>query len=320
MTKARKKIPSKVGTEILFHSDRTCCICRDQSKKVQIHHIDGDPSNNHPNNLAAVCIDHHDEIHKKGGVTKGFSPLLVKRYKLDWEQAVRSQRIQQHNPLKTPLGIEKALFQFEIRKTAYEILALNDTDTNGIEQRLDFLYNIHLLEGLLEEENTPYKYTEQILNDLDLIVVLIALGSENKACLIANKIYEFFWHFVGPERVQIEEKGIDNLRQSIETLGTIGRFSGEFSKSLKVIESVSTAFDNIWNILIWYDLESEALLVLNQVDKILEACKTMYEDEEPLTLGIKQVTKLCKRLKRITGKEQPEWKSALARLKKKQND
>ncbi|NQE44454.1 hypothetical protein C5S31_00345, partial [ANME-1 cluster archaeon GoMg2] len=64
MTKYRKKIPQKIEAEILFHNDRTCCICKDSNKGVQIHHIDGDPGNNIPSNLAVVCTDCHDKIHK----------------------------------------------------------------------------------------------------------------------------------------------------------------------------------------------------------------------------------------------------------------
>ena len=57
MTKKRIKIPPKTEAEILFINDRTCCICRDKSKGVQIHHIDGDPSNNATENLAVVCTE-----------------------------------------------------------------------------------------------------------------------------------------------------------------------------------------------------------------------------------------------------------------------
>jgi len=306
MAKYRKKVPHDIEAEILFINDRTCCVCRDPMKGVQIHHIDGNPNNNNLSNLAVVCTNHHDEIHKSGGITKGISPTLLKKYKRNWELTVRTRRTHKYGPLKSSLGIEKTLFKFEIRKTAYEMVALKDSDIDGINQRLDFLHTLYLLEG----------YTDQILRDLDHVIVMPALSDENKACLIANKIYEFFYHLVGPERVKIKKKDIGNLELAIKMIGKIGHFSAEFNKNFKVIKSVSMAFENIWDILIWYDLESHALTVLNQLDEISRACETVFEDEEPLTSGINELFKLRKKLKTITTEEQPEWKKVLAKLNK----
>jgi hypothetical protein len=150
MAKDRKKIPRKIEAEILFRNDRTCCICRDSKKGVQIHHIDENPDNNIPSNLAVVCTDDHNKIHKWGGITKGISPILLKRYKLDWESTIRERRTQQLDPLKSSIGIEKILFEFEIRKAAYEIVASGDNNISEINQRLDFLDTLHMLEGYTE--------------------------------------------------------------------------------------------------------------------------------------------------------------------------
>lgn len=305
MAKHRQRIPQDVEAEILFANDRTCCICRDSTKGIQIHHMDRNPNNNDLDNLAVVCTDHHDEIHKAGGITKGISATLLKRYKRNWELSVRRRRTQQHGPLKSSLGIEKTLFEFEIRKTAYEIVALKDNDTEGIRQRLDFLHTLYLMEG----------YTEQILRDLDHVVVMPALSDQNKASLIADKVHEFFYHLVGPDEVTIKKKDISNLELAIEIIGTIGHFSGEFNKSRKVIKSVSKAFGDLWNIFIWYDLESHALKLLGQIDETSRACGTVYEeDEEPLTSGMDELSKLRAELRTITIEERPKWKKVLHRL------
>ena len=169
MTKYRKNIPQKIEAEVLFLNDRTCCICKDSNKGVQIHHIDGDPGNNIPSNLAVVCTDHHDEIHKRGGITKGISPTLLKKYKLEWESTVRRQHTQQLDPLKSSTGVEKVLFEFEIRKAAYEIVAFGDNDISEINQRLNFLDTLHTLED----------YTEQILRALNHIDLMV-WADENK--------------------------------------------------------------------------------------------------------------------------------------------
>ena len=65
-----------------------------------------------------------------------------------------------------------------------------------------------------------------------------------------------------------------------------------------------------------HNLESHALIVMDQLDEISKDCKTVYEDEEPLTLGINELSKFRKKLKTITVTvgEQPEWKRVLIRL------
>ena len=42
--KQRIPIPIELSDEVLKLSDRTCCVCREKGKDVQIHHID----ENHP--------------------------------------------------------------------------------------------------------------------------------------------------------------------------------------------------------------------------------------------------------------------------------
>lgn len=304
MTKYRKKIPQSIEAEVLFLNDRTCCICKDSNKGVQIHHIDGDQGNNIPSNLAVVCTDHHDEIHKRGGITKGISPTLLKKYKLEWESTLRRQHTQQLNPLKSSTGIEKILFEFEIRKAVYEIAALGDDNINKISQRLDFLHTVYMLEG----------YTEQILRAFNHIAIMV-WSNENKSCLILDKIHEFFYNLMGPKKeVTIKEQDIINLELAIKTIGTVGRFSADFNKSVKIIKSVYGAFANLWDTLLWCNLESPAILIMDQLDEISRACKTVYEDEEPLTLGLNELSKFRKELKTITVEEQPEWKKVLIRL------
>lgn len=307
MAKRRKKIRSEIETEILFNSDKTCCICKDPNKGGQIHHIDEDPGNNDPSNLIVVCTHHHDEIHKKSTITKGFSPNLLRKYKRIWEQTVREKRPQGHDPLRSPSGIEKTLFEFEIRRVAYEIVALSDDDIDEINQRLDFLHTIYLLEDL-------HEYTKQILDNLSQIAIVTGLKGGNKCCLIVDKTYDFFLHLPGREEFEIPKEDIDNLATAIRIIGIIGQFSAEFGRDTEVVKSVTRAFGSIWDILIWYDLGSHALFILDEIDEILEGCEYVYEDEEPLVSGIKEISKLHKKLKEVTIAERPDWGEVIEKL------
>ena len=88
----RTPIPEEVAAAVLFRQDRTCCVCEERGKRVQIHHIDGDPSNNEPRNLAALCFDCHDETQIKGGFGRTLNPSQVSLYRDEWEARVRQIR------------------------------------------------------------------------------------------------------------------------------------------------------------------------------------------------------------------------------------
>ncbi len=62
---ARRPIPLAILTDILVSSRRRCAICfglnRDTSlKSGQVAHLDHDASNNAAQNLAFLCLEHHD--------------------------------------------------------------------------------------------------------------------------------------------------------------------------------------------------------------------------------------------------------------------
>src|SRR5262249_16956080 len=90
--KDRIPVPQDVATPLMFRSDRTCCVCRERGKPVQIHHIDEDPSNNDPDNLAVLCVHCHDETQIKGGFGRKLDAAQVRYYRDEWHRRVEVQR------------------------------------------------------------------------------------------------------------------------------------------------------------------------------------------------------------------------------------
>lgn len=89
MNKQRTKIPDELAAQALFLSDRTCCVCRDPARKVEIHHIDNDPSNNQIGNLAVICKDCHSDAHTNQAFARNLTPLLILKYRDSWLEIVR---------------------------------------------------------------------------------------------------------------------------------------------------------------------------------------------------------------------------------------
>ena len=96
---------------ILFEADRTCCICKDSSKHVQIHHIDGNPNNNEDDNLVVLCLDHHHETTVSGGIGRGLSPGQIRKYRDDWLEKMRARRKNASTNHLIDDGMHKALLE-----------------------------------------------------------------------------------------------------------------------------------------------------------------------------------------------------------------
>ena len=69
---------------VLFESDRTCCICRDRSRPVKIHHIDANHSNNERSNLAVLCDPCHTLAHTNIPFSRNLTPDQVRMYDESW--------------------------------------------------------------------------------------------------------------------------------------------------------------------------------------------------------------------------------------------
>jgi hypothetical protein len=94
--KKRKHVRS-VETEVLKGSGRRCCLCfglyRDLGvKSGQIAHLDQNPANNRVDNLAFLCLEHHDQYDTPTSQSKGWTILEVKSYRAELHKAVEAFR------------------------------------------------------------------------------------------------------------------------------------------------------------------------------------------------------------------------------------
>lgn len=117
IAKARKPIAQDIAAEVMFASDRTCCVCRSAGKPVQIHHIDENPANNIEENLAVLCLECHDDTQLIGGFGRKLNAPLVSKYKTEWCASVARRRQQHENLL--------------IEKTAKSSIGKEDSKIKG---------------------------------------------------------------------------------------------------------------------------------------------------------------------------------------------
>ena len=90
----RTQVPDDVSAEVMYQHDRICCVCNEPGKAVQIHHIDEDPSNHDQDNLAVLCLQHHEDTHVKGGFSRKLRATDVRKHRDEWIRRVRDRRSQ----------------------------------------------------------------------------------------------------------------------------------------------------------------------------------------------------------------------------------
>ncbi|WP_417367335.1 HNH endonuclease signature motif containing protein [Flavobacterium beibuense] len=93
MSKERTAVPQNISAELLYMSNRTCCVCNMPGKAVQIHHIDENPANNDIQNLSVLCFDCHNDTMIKGGFGRKLDKYQVIKFRDTWHQRVKSRRV-----------------------------------------------------------------------------------------------------------------------------------------------------------------------------------------------------------------------------------
>lgn len=87
----RTPIPSATLLKLLFNNKLTCCICRNPSLPIVVHHVEPwATSRSHAaGNLVVLCPNHHAEAHTKNELTLTLTPTRLRDTKQRWEVQVK---------------------------------------------------------------------------------------------------------------------------------------------------------------------------------------------------------------------------------------
>ncbi len=87
MAKLRPAVPDTLRNQLLVANRRCCCVCH-QQLALQFHHIDENPANNNPTNLAVLCVACHSRVSGNEGHGRGYSAGEVRLHKTTWEAKI----------------------------------------------------------------------------------------------------------------------------------------------------------------------------------------------------------------------------------------
>lgn len=91
LIKEARPIPVESLMKVLFDNRYQCCICRDPTLSVIVHHIEewADSRLHSIENLAVLCLNHHDQAHSKKTLSKNLDANTLRAAKAKWESEVK---------------------------------------------------------------------------------------------------------------------------------------------------------------------------------------------------------------------------------------
>lgn len=222
----RVEIPPDVAGEVLFLADRTCCVCRQRSRPVQLHHIDGDPTNSVVENLAVLCFDCHRETQIQGGFDRKLDAAQVRLYKADWTKRVERQRgTAEARYMPATVGRKRALKYCQIREESEELLFDFEADyvlVESSDEASDAATNLYI--------NALVASSFQDFRESSLNTAKARQGEKEGAKSKAS-----YWNsLVISHKVSLYSAGILSLEFQIWTYGAGAAHGNSFTKVLNL--------------------------------------------------------------------------------------
>jgi hypothetical protein len=119
----RKAVSDATQAKVLLKSRRRCCLCfwlngEDEVKKGQLAHLDGDNENATEDNLAFLCLEHHDEYDSIPRLSKGLREQEVRKWReeLYKEMEYRFRTIKKHS---SAIALVRLVRTFEDENSDY---------------------------------------------------------------------------------------------------------------------------------------------------------------------------------------------------------
>ncbi|NQT01378.1 MAG: HNH endonuclease [Planctomycetes bacterium] len=259
---------------------------------MQIHHIDSNSGNNKAANLAVTCLDCHSNITGRRSLGQSYSMGEVRKYKRSWDKRVLDKR-RVHRP---QIRYKKELVS-QIDLVICDILARKQNNPR-VEELLNILFELHLWRGGPEID-------AKIVEGLHHLAFMSGLSYPRIASLVAEKLWEMCFHFVGPEDVDMDKKEQKYVLDCIDALRTLAEFNSEFGHGRKAAGSIAENSENFFEIALWYNRRNIANAILRTYEKSLKAC---YE-EGKLNFAFARtlLRKSLRKVRKLLNEQHSEW-------------
>jgi hypothetical protein len=175
--KNRIAIPREIASEVLYDADRTCCVCNERGKSVQIHHIDEDPSHNERQNLAVLCFECHEETQINGGFGRKLDAQQVMKFKNEWNDRIKERRKKADEIVSLRTVSESPIAEEGVNMDDYQKYLDQYWENFSYSSEQEKLLLSNYLLKIAEVKRTIYKYANQKWNT-GITIVMNGASSE----------------------------------------------------------------------------------------------------------------------------------------------
>jgi len=272
---------------VLLKNKRACCVCHASDKAIQLHHISGNPALTVEENLAVLCLTHHDQATaglREGQVGLGLklTPVEVVAHKRSWEAAVTHElNLKRRSVPNTRRQQIQVMFEFELTKIKNEILASRSASVSSARFRC-------LTQYVIDEFISGIPYRNALLNMFH-DTALRGAGDDSIALPLVAALLDLHSHLQGPHYVPIDSADRSALRKSVNILDTVGIYGVEIARGSRVLARACRAIEELVELSSWYqfkNLRSDAIRTLQRFEQALAQLST--KEKQGMDLSGKQ--------------------------------
>ncbi|TIR27155.1 MAG: HNH endonuclease [Mesorhizobium sp.] len=134
---------------VLFANRYQCCICRNPKRSVIVHHIEewAESRLHDAENLAVLCLPHHDEAHSKKTLSKNLDAKALRDAKAKWEARVKQFDAES---ILSAMRLEYSNWNFMNELRIFELARVI-----GIELKRIFQFDQLVKSGIAERSGLP---------------------------------------------------------------------------------------------------------------------------------------------------------------------
>jgi len=218
----------------------------------------------------------------------------------DWERIVSTKR-----GVTRPIIKYKKELISQIDIIICEALATNKP--SRMKELLNVLFELHLYRGSDE-------LSAKIVEGLHHLALMAGLNSSKLSVLVAEKLWEMCFHYVGPDEVPMTNRGRQFVSSCINALGILGDFSSGYVRKTEVTKAFC---ENIWNFLeiaCWYNRQDLARQVVSAVSDARKSC--WHAGKLEFKTGDQLIIVLTRRMVKYVKSEKPSWKTTFSELQR----
>jgi len=125
------------------------------------------------------------------------------------------------------------------------------------------------------------------------------------ASLVAQKLWEMCFHFVGPEDVDMDTKDQKYVLECTDALSTLAEFNCGFGHGRKAAEVIAENSENFFEIALWYNRRNIANAILRSYQKAIKVCHD--EGKLKFAFGRTVLRKSLRKVRKLLDEQSSDW-------------